>query len=146
MHRARFGGMATCFADYLHGERSAATATVRRSRILEDKCLPHQRLFVIERYFVEINIALGIHEDARTILLEDVVPIPGLRVQPQCVGEPGTSAALHTHPQPAGCGNAFLCKELSDLLGRSLGDVNHLFYPASGAPLDNFSAASVRFA
>src|ERR1700739_3908867 len=117
---------APALASDLDRKRSPAATTMRGSRILEDKSLPHQCLFVIERHFLEIDIAFRVHENPRSILLDHLIALSRLSIKPHGEPMPGAAAALHAQAQASLVRNALLGKEFSNLLGRLFSDVNHL--------------------
>src|SRR5437870_9818573 len=63
----------------LRRERAAAAAIPRRVGVPKDKSLAHQRLFVLERRAIQVPEPLGVHENARAVLLEDFVAVARLR-------------------------------------------------------------------
>src|SRR5947207_7340637 len=109
----------------LRRERAAAAAIPRRVGVPKDKSLAHQRLFVLERRAIQVQKALGVHENARAVLLEDFVAVARLRIQAHRIGQSGAAAALHAHTQPANFRrHAFLFEQRPDLSGGALGQVD----------------------
>src|SRR5271155_1181250 len=113
------------------GKRTTASATPRRLGILEDEALLHQVLVIIQRGVVKIEIALGIHENARAVFFEHFIAVARFGIQAHCVAEPRTSAALHAHAESTGFGrHAFFLQQLANFYGSFLGYVNHSRCPA----------------
>src|SRR4029077_6834835 len=106
-------------------EGAAAAAIASGVGILEDESLAHQRLFVFERRPVQIEQALGVDEEARAILLENLIPVTGLGIQAHGVGEAGATAALHANAKAAFFRrDSVLLEQGADFLRRSLGQAN----------------------
>ena len=60
----------------------------------------HQRVLLIQRHAVQIENALGIHENLHVVEVEDLVGWPRLRVELELIAEAGASAAQHAQAQP----------------------------------------------
>src|SRR5271155_2400739 len=110
----------------LGGKRTTASATPRRLGILEDEALLHQVLVIIQRGVVKIEIALGIHENARAVFFEHFIAVARFGIQAHCVAEPRTSAALHADAESTGLGrHAFFLQQLANFHRSFFGYVNH---------------------
>src|SRR5260370_2802736 len=106
-------------------KRAAAAAVARRVGILEDESLAHERLFVLERSAVQIQKTFRVDEEARAELLENLVAVASLRVQPHGIGEAGTAAALHPYAQAADIGrHAVLFEQRADFPRGAFGQVD----------------------
>ena len=110
----------------LRRERTAAAATAGRLRILEDEPSPHQVFLIIERGFVEVEKALGVHKQPRAVFLDDFVAVPRLRFETHRVRQARTATPLHANAQASSFHrNAFLGEQLLNLGCRFFRYVNH---------------------
>src|SRR6266702_1443334 len=104
---------------------AAAAAVPRRVRILKDESLAHECLFVLERRAVQVQKTFRVHEDARAVLLKNLVAVARLCVKPHGVGQTRAPAALHANAQAAPFGrDAFLFEQRADLPRSALGQVD----------------------
>src|SRR5258706_6984052 len=109
----------------LRRERAAAAATARGLRILEDEPSPHQAFLIIERGFMQVQIALRVHKPTRAMFFDDFVAVARLRIETHRVRQPRTAATLHANAQPTGFRrHAFLGQQLLNLGRRFFRHVN----------------------
>src|SRR6267143_1057127 len=110
---------------HLRREGAAAAAVPRRVGILKYKPLAHERLFVLKGGAVQIQETLGVDEEARAMLFENLVAVACLDVNAHGVREAGAAAALHADAQAANIRrHTFLFEQGADFLRGVLGQVN----------------------
>src|SRR5713101_1028122 len=110
----------------LSRERASTAATPRGLRVLEDKSPPHQVFVVVEGGVGQVDVAFGVHEQPRPVLLEHFVAAARLRIQAHRVGQPGAAAPLHADAQPTRIGgHAVLRHQLADFLRRLFRQMDH---------------------
>src|SRR5271170_896722 len=112
------------------GERTTASATPRRLRILEDEALLHQVLVIIQRRVVKVEIALGIHENTRAVFFEHFIAVARLGIQTHRVAQARTPAPLHAHAESTGLGrHAFFLQQLANFYRSFFRYMNHSHCP-----------------
>src|SRR5690349_6311843 len=97
-------------------ERSTAAARLLCIRVLENKALPHQRVFPVQRHAVQVNERFGVDKYTNVFKGEDSIPFARLSVEADQVRQPRAASTLHPQTKSALVGgNAFLLQSRADV-------------------------------
>src|SRR5262245_25339036 len=86
----------------LRRKRRPAAAGLLGVRIFEHEARLHERLLIIERHPVQVDIALWVDEELDAVVLEHFIgrPLPGVELE--LIAQPRASAAQDAQPETSG--------------------------------------------
>src|SRR5690349_18419538 len=94
-------------------------------RVLEGETSAQGRFHKVHLGALEIAVGIGVHENLDSVVLEHLIPFPGLFVQTELVGESRAASADHGQTEPA-TGLVFVLDEFLDLFRSLLSQTDHV--------------------